>query len=42
MAVGGELVNLKALRAGDFDAITATAKKFLEAVRAGRAAANKK
>jgi 2-dehydro-3-deoxyphosphogluconate aldolase / (4S)-4-hydroxy-2-oxoglutarate aldolase len=42
VAVGGELVNLKALRAGDFDAITSTAKKFLEAVRAGRAAAAQK
>jgi 2-keto-3-deoxy-6-phosphogluconate aldolase len=32
-AVGGELVNLKAVHAGNFDAITVTARKFLEAVR---------
>ena len=38
VAVGGELVDLKALRSGNLDAITTTAKKFLEAVRAGRAA----
>jgi 2-dehydro-3-deoxyphosphogluconate aldolase / (4S)-4-hydroxy-2-oxoglutarate aldolase len=36
VAVGGELVDLKALRAGNQDAITAMAKKFLEAVRMGR------
>jgi 2-dehydro-3-deoxyphosphogluconate aldolase / (4S)-4-hydroxy-2-oxoglutarate aldolase len=42
VAVGGELVDLKALRAGNFEAITSTAKKFLEAVRVGRAAAAKK
>jgi 2-dehydro-3-deoxyphosphogluconate aldolase/(4S)-4-hydroxy-2-oxoglutarate aldolase len=41
VAVGGELVDLKALRAGNLEAITATAKRFLEAVRAGRAAAKK-
>jgi 2-dehydro-3-deoxyphosphogluconate aldolase / (4S)-4-hydroxy-2-oxoglutarate aldolase len=38
VAVGSELVDLKALRSGNLEAITATAKKFLEAVRAGRAA----
>lgn len=42
VAVGGELVDLKSLRAGNIDAITATAKKFLEAVRSGREAAAKK
>jgi 2-dehydro-3-deoxyphosphogluconate aldolase/(4S)-4-hydroxy-2-oxoglutarate aldolase len=42
VAVGSELVDLKALRAGNFEAITATAKKFLEAVREGRAAIAKK
>jgi 2-dehydro-3-deoxyphosphogluconate aldolase/(4S)-4-hydroxy-2-oxoglutarate aldolase len=42
VAVGGELVNLKAVRADDFDSITATAKKFLEAVREGRAAIARK
>lgn len=42
VAVGGELVDLKALRAGNLDAITATAKKFMEAVRQGRAAASQK
>jgi 2-dehydro-3-deoxyphosphogluconate aldolase / (4S)-4-hydroxy-2-oxoglutarate aldolase len=36
VAVGGELVDLKALRAGNLDAITSTAKKFIEAVRLGR------
>ena len=38
VAVGGELVNLKALKEGKFEVITETARKFLEAVRAGRAA----
>ena len=38
VAVGGELVDLKALREGKLDQITETAKKFVEAVRAGRAA----
>lgn len=38
-AVGGELVSLKALRDGKLDAITSTARQFLEAVRSGRAAA---
>ncbi len=38
VAVGGELVDVKALREGKLDQITETAKKFVEAVRAGRAA----
>lgn len=38
VAVGSELVDLKALRAGKTDEITSTAKRFLEAVREGRAA----
>lgn len=38
IAVGSELVDLRALRSGNLDTITSTAKKFLEAVRAGRAA----
>jgi 2-dehydro-3-deoxyphosphogluconate aldolase / (4S)-4-hydroxy-2-oxoglutarate aldolase len=41
VAVGGELVNLAALRAGKADEITATARKFLDAVRAGRATDSK-
>jgi 2-dehydro-3-deoxyphosphogluconate aldolase/(4S)-4-hydroxy-2-oxoglutarate aldolase len=41
VAVGGELVNLKALKEGKFEVITETARKFLEAVRAGRAAIGK-
>ena len=41
VAVGGELVNLKALKEGKFEVITETARKFLEAVRAGRAALGK-
>lgn len=40
IAVGSELVNLKALRSGNLDTITSTAKKFLEAVRAGREVRN--
>jgi len=36
VAVGGELVDVKALQAGNVDAIIAKARKFLEAVRAGR------
>jgi 2-dehydro-3-deoxyphosphogluconate aldolase/(4S)-4-hydroxy-2-oxoglutarate aldolase len=36
VAVGGELVDLKALREGRLDAITATARKYVEAVRAAR------
>jgi 2-dehydro-3-deoxyphosphogluconate aldolase/(4S)-4-hydroxy-2-oxoglutarate aldolase len=38
VAVGGELVNLKVLQEGKLDVIAATARKFVEAVRAGRAA----
>ena len=41
VAVGGELVNLKALKEGKFEIITETARKFLEAVRVGRAALGK-
>jgi 2-dehydro-3-deoxyphosphogluconate aldolase/(4S)-4-hydroxy-2-oxoglutarate aldolase len=41
VAVGGELVDLKALRQGNLDAITATAHKFLEAVRTARASMEK-
>lgn len=37
IAVGSELVDLKALRSGNLEAITSTAKKFQDAVRAGRA-----
>lgn len=37
VAVGGELVNLTALREGRLELITETAKKFMEAVRQGRA-----
>lgn len=36
IAVGSELVNVSALRAGRFDEITATAAKFIEAVREAR------
>ncbi len=38
VAVGGELVDLKALREGRLDLISASARKFVEAVRAARAA----
>jgi 2-dehydro-3-deoxyphosphogluconate aldolase/(4S)-4-hydroxy-2-oxoglutarate aldolase len=38
VAVGTELVNLRALQEGKLDEIVTTAKKFIEAVRAGRAA----
>ena len=38
VAVGGELVDLKALKEGRLDQIVETAKKFVQAVRAGRAA----
>jgi len=41
VAVGGELVDVKALREGKLDQITQTAKKFVEAVRAARAALGK-
>lgn len=37
VAVGGELCDLKALRAGNVAAIVSNAQKFLEAVRTGRA-----
>jgi 2-dehydro-3-deoxyphosphogluconate aldolase/(4S)-4-hydroxy-2-oxoglutarate aldolase len=37
VAVGGELVDLKALRAGKPEAIASTARKFVEAVALGRA-----
>ena len=37
VAVGGELIDLKSLREGKFDGITATARLYLEAVRAARA-----
>jgi 2-dehydro-3-deoxyphosphogluconate aldolase/(4S)-4-hydroxy-2-oxoglutarate aldolase len=37
IAVGGELVDSKALQAGNLSAITSTAKKFTEAVQSGRA-----
>jgi len=36
VAVGGELVELKALREGKLDVITANARKFVEAVRSAR------
>jgi 2-dehydro-3-deoxyphosphogluconate aldolase / (4S)-4-hydroxy-2-oxoglutarate aldolase len=38
VAVGNELVNPKILQEGNIDEIVATAKKFIEAVRVGRAA----
>ena len=41
VAVGSELVDLKALRAGRLDQITANARAFLEAVRAARATPGK-
>jgi len=37
VAVGGELVDVRALQAGRLDQITETAKKFVEAVRLARA-----
>jgi len=36
VAVGGELCDLKALRAGKVETVVSNAQKFLEAVRAGR------
>ena len=39
VAVGGELVDLKALREGKLDVITANARRFLEAVRSARSGA---
>lgn len=41
VAVGGELVDARALKEGTLDVITANARKFVEAVRAGRAALGK-
>ena len=41
VAVGGELVNRQALKEGKLEIIIETARKFLEAVRAGRAAIGK-
>ena len=41
ITVGGELVDQKALKEGKLDQITDTARKFREAVRAGRAALTK-
>lgn len=38
VAVGGELVDMKALKEGKLDQIVETAKKFVQAVRAARAA----
>ena len=39
VAVGGELVDLKALREGNLDVITSNARRFLEAVRTARRSA---
>jgi 2-dehydro-3-deoxyphosphogluconate aldolase/(4S)-4-hydroxy-2-oxoglutarate aldolase len=39
VAVGGELVDLKALREGKLEVITSNARRFLDAVRLGRASA---
>ena len=41
VAVGGELVDAKALREGRLDVITSTARKFVEAVRNARASLGK-
>ena len=41
VAVGGELVDARALREGNFDVITSNARKFIDAVRAGRSALGK-
>jgi 2-dehydro-3-deoxyphosphogluconate aldolase/(4S)-4-hydroxy-2-oxoglutarate aldolase len=41
VAVGGELVDLKALREGRLDVISANARKYVEAVRAARASLGK-
>jgi 2-dehydro-3-deoxyphosphogluconate aldolase/(4S)-4-hydroxy-2-oxoglutarate aldolase len=41
VAVGGELVNTKALREGKLEVITSKARQFVEAVRAARAAMRK-
>ena len=37
VAVGGELVDLKALREGKLDVITSNSRRFLDAVQSGRA-----
>jgi 2-dehydro-3-deoxyphosphogluconate aldolase / (4S)-4-hydroxy-2-oxoglutarate aldolase len=42
IAVGGDLVDMKAVRAGNFEAITVIAKNFIEAVQLGRTAAQQK
>lgn len=41
VAVGGELVDVKALQEGKLDVITSNARQFVEAVRAARAALGK-
>ncbi len=41
VAVGGELVNVKILKEGKLDAVVATARKFIEAVRTARASLGK-
>ena len=41
VAVGGELVDAKALREGKLDVISANARKYLEVVRTARAALGK-
>jgi 2-dehydro-3-deoxyphosphogluconate aldolase/(4S)-4-hydroxy-2-oxoglutarate aldolase len=41
VAVGGELVDLKALREGRLDVISANARKYVEAVRTARASLGK-
>jgi len=41
VAVGGELVDVKALREGKLDVISANARKYLEAVRTARASLGK-
>jgi 2-dehydro-3-deoxyphosphogluconate aldolase/(4S)-4-hydroxy-2-oxoglutarate aldolase len=41
VAVGSELIDLKSLREGKFDGITATARLYLEAIRAARASMTK-
>ncbi len=41
VAVGGELVDAKALREGRLEVITSTARKFVEAVRSARASLGK-
>jgi hypothetical protein len=41
VAVGGELVDLKALREGKLEVIATNARKFVEAVRSARASLKK-